>query len=268
MNREELLRSARIYWFYFKQYWKTRLIYSTDFLLGMFSQLLNLGSSLAFLTLIFTQVENLQGWTFNEMLLLAGVGGVIMNLHHVFMGHITRLGDNFVVTGDLDRLKVRPLSVLFQVYASEVSDDNAPKLIANVALVAYAWTQIGLTLKPIHVLYAVPAVVSGLMIFGAAYLSVSTLAFWMARSRPLSWILYQTSDFRRYPFSIYSRPIKILLMTAFPIAFASFFPTAFFLGLEQWKAFQYLSLIAGPIAYYIAYRFWRLGLAKYSSTGS
>ena len=264
-----LRKHVSIYWQYFIQYWKTRLVYKTDFLLNSLSQMLNIATSLAFLTLIFTQVNSINGWTFNEMLFLAGAGGFAMNIHHVFMLHITNLGEDYVVTGDLDRFKVRPLNVLFQVYASSVRDQNVPKLVTNAALIIYSSSQMGLNLlQPRFILYTVPGLISAVMTFAAVYLSVSTLGFWMARSRPLTWIVFRLSDFRRYPFSIYSRAIQIVLITLVPLAFASFFPATYFLGKEGWEIYQYLSLIAGPVFYFIAYRFWRYGLSNYTSTGS
>ncbi|MFB6245268.1 MAG: ABC transporter permease [Candidatus Nanohaloarchaea archaeon] len=262
-------KHAAVYWHYFKQYWKTRLVYKTDFLLNSLSQMLNLATSLAFLTLIFTQVNSINGWTFNEMLFLAGIGGLSMNIHHIFMLHITNLGEDYVVTGDLDRFKVRPLNVLFQVYASNVRDENVPKLVTNAALIIYASGQMGLNLlQPEFLIYGIPVIVSSIFTFGSIYLAISTLGFWMARSRPLVWIVFRLSDFRRYPFSIYSRPIQIILVTLVPLAFASFFPATFFLGKEGWETYQYLSLIAGPLTYGVAYGFWKYGLSKYTSTGS
>lgn len=264
-----LKKYIHIYWQYFIQFWKTRLVYKTDFLLNSFSQMLNLATSLAFLTLIFTQVESINGWTFNEMLFLAGVGGVAMNLHHVFMLNIINLGDDYVVTGKLDRFKLRPLNVLFQVYADNIRDENVPKLISNVALIVYASNQIGLNLlQPEFLLYGLPAFISSVMAFGSVYLGVATFGFWMGRSRPLTWIVFRLSDFRRYPFGIYSTAIKAILVTLVPLAFASFFPATFFLGRDSWMPYQIASIFAGPIAFYLAYRFWKYGLHNYSSTGS
>ncbi len=265
----KLKKHLKIYGKYFKQYWKTRLVYKTDFLLNSLSQMLNLATSLAFLTLIFTQVDSINGWTFPEMLFLAGVGGISMNIHHIFMLHITNLGEDYIVTGDLDRFKVRPLNVLYQVYASNVRDENFPKLITNIALVAYASGQMGLNLvRPEFLLYGVPVLASSVFTFGSVYLAVSSLGFWMARSRPLTWIVFRLSDFRRYPFSIYSRSVKIILVTLVPLAFASFFPATFFLDRFENGFYQYFSIAAGPVFYGLSYLFWKKGLSKYTSTGS
>jgi len=153
-----------IYWLYFNQYWKTRLVYKTDFAVGFIAQLVNLGASLAFLTLLFTQVESISGWTFNEMLFLAGVGGFIMNFHHVFLFNMFNLED-YIVEGKMDRFLLRPLSPLFQVYADEVSDNNISKLIANSALIIYSASEIGLNLlTSSNVLYGAGALASGVLV--------------------------------------------------------------------------------------------------------
>jgi|AntRauMinimDraft_2_1070382.scaffolds.fasta_scaffold00005_124 ABC-2 type transport system permease protein len=257
-----------IYWLYFNQYWKTRLVYKTDFAVGFIAQLVNLGASLAFLTLLFTQVESISGWTFNEMLFLAGVGGFIMNFHHVFLFNMFNLED-YIVEGKMDRFLLRPLSPLFQVYADEVSDNNISKLIANSALIIYSASEIGLNLlTSSNVLYGAGALASGVLVFAAAYMAFATTGFWTGRSRSAIWLIFRLSEYRRYPYNIYSLPIQIVLVTAIPLAFASFFPATFFLERESWRIWQFASIAAGPALYGLSLVFWRHGLNNYSSTGS
>lgn len=257
-----------IYWKYFKQYWKTRLVYKTDFTVGFIAQLVNLGASLAFLTLLFTQVESINGWSFNEMLFLAGIGGFIMNFHHIFLFNMFNLED-YIVDGKFDRFLVRPLDPLFQVYADDVSDNNLSKLIANSALIIYSSSQIGLNLLTLpNLAYGIPAVVSGALVFAAAYMAFATTAFWTGRSRSAIYLIFRLSEYRRYPYSIYATPIQIILVTAIPLAFASFFPATFFLERSQWFTWQMISLAAGPVLYGLSFLFWRHGMSNYSSTGS
>lgn len=267
--RATVAKYLRVYLLYFRQYWKSRLVYKADFLLGFFGQAISLASSLAFLTLLFTQVETINGWSFTEMLFLAGLGGIIMNLHHVFLFNIFNLGEWYIVRGRFDRFLVRPLNPLFQMYADDVSDNNLSKLIVNMALVVYAAGELSIQLfTPVKVAYGVLALSSGILIFAAAYLAFATTAFWTGKSQSAIWLIFRLSDYRRYPFDIYALPIQIILVTAIPIAFASFFPATFFLQKGGWGTWQLLSLVAGPVFYAVAYGFWRYGLSKYSSTGS
>lgn len=261
-------KHLRVYRKYFTQFWKSRMVYKGDFLIGSFSQLINLGTSLAFLTLIFTQVEAINGWNFNEMLFLAGVGGFIMNVHHVFFFNIFHLED-YVVDGKMDRFLVRPLNPLFQVYADSVSDNNLSKIIANAALIVYAGSQLSVNLLTLgNIAYGAAVLASGIMVFAATYITFATTSFWTGRSRSAIWLIFRLSEYRRYPFGIYALPIQAILVTAIPLAFASFFPTTFFLERNTWRIWQYLSIAAGPVLFTLAYIFWRYGLSNYSSTGS
>ena len=264
----KLKKHLKVYWFYFRQYWKSRLVYKTDFILGFTAQAISLIMSLAFLTLIFTRVENINGWSFNEMLLLAGIGGFILNLHHIFLFNVYRLGEKFIIRGKLDRLLVRPLNPLFQIYADDVSDNNISKFIANAALIIYAYSQLNLQIGVIDALYLFLAIISGVFVFAGIYLAFATTAFWTGRSKSAMWLVFQLSDFRKYPYSIYQIPVQVLLVTLIPLAFASFFPATYILGKEGWTTWEYLALLVGPIFYTLAYSFWKYGLSNYSSTGS
>lgn len=269
MKYKYLKKHWKVYKVFLVTYLKSRLVYQIDFILGMLSQTINLMFSILFLTLIFTQIESLQGWTFNEMLLLAGFGGLILNLHHLFFFALYKLGEDYIISGRLDRFKVRPLNVLFQVYASYLADNHISKLIVNILLVIYASNQIGLTLLTLENLaYATVAITSGVMVLGSIFLTLSTTAFWTGRSQAVFWLFFQISNFRKYPYSIFSGAIQLMLVTIIPIAFASFFPVTFFLEREQWRNWQIISLVVGPIFYYLSYRFWKYGLSNYSSTGS
>ena len=261
-------KHLKVYKEFFKMYMKSRLIYKADFVLGFTSQLINLFFSVAFLSLLFTQVENIQGWTFNEILLLTGFSGMVLNLHHIFFFALYRLGEDYIISGKLDRYFVRPLNVLFQVFARYIADDNISKLMANIFIITYGWSQIGLAATPLKLLYGMAAIVTGVMVIGTIFLVFGTTAFWTGRSQAVFWLFFQVSDFRRYPYNIFSKPIQILLVTLIPIALSSFFPTTFLLGMQEWRLWQYAALIVPPVTYYTAYRFWKYGLANYSSTGS
>lgn len=266
---DEVQHHARMYYLFFVQYLKSRLIYKTDFALGVVSQTINAVVSLAFITLVFTQVDSIHGWTFPEMLFLAGFGGLIMNLHHTFFWPIADVGNNLIISGGFDRLLVRPLNPLFQVYSRSVAEDNIAKVLVNLALMGYAASQLSLTLlTPVKLVYGMFAIISGVLIFASMFMLFSTTAFWTGRSKAALWLIFHLSDFRKYPYEVYMYPVQILLITLTPIAFASFFPATFFLEKGQWGTMQLAALAAGPVAYYLVYQFWKHGLENYSSTGS
>jgi ABC-2 type transport system permease protein len=268
IDTDALKKYARIYYLYFVQYMKSRMIYKTDFVLGASAQLVSTAVSLAFLTLVFTQIENLQGWTFNEMLFLAGFGGTVIFTQNVFFFNIIRLGEEYIIKGKLDRFLVRPLNPLFQVYADSVHDNNMPKVIANLALIFSAGYQIGLNPDLLMITYAAFSMLSGMLVAASIYLLFSSTAFWTGTSRNAVWLIFRLSNFRKYPIDIFALAIQGLLVTLVPLAFASFFPASYILGKEGFEAWKLITPFVGPVFFYMAYRFWKVGLSNYSSTGS
>lgn len=267
-TKDEIRKHLRIYWLYFRQYWKSRLVYRTDFLLGALGQTVSVAVSLAFLTLVFTQIESIQGWTFNEMLFLAGFGGTVVFTNNIFLFNIYRLGEEYILTGDFDRFLLRPLNPLFQIYADDIRDNNLPKVIANIALMVYAGSKIGLTLSLTEIFYLFGSYISGVLVIASVYLLLSTTAFWTGTSRSSMWMFFRVSNFRKYPLEVFGTVIQAILVTLIPLAFASFFPVSYVLGKPGFELAKTVTPIIGPVFFSLAYLFWRYGLGKYSSTGS
>ncbi|MDY6776976.1 MAG: ABC-2 family transporter protein [Candidatus Nanohaloarchaea archaeon] len=256
------------YRLFFVQYWKSRMVYKWDFILGFSGQFLATAVSIAFITLLYTQTNSIGGWGYYEILFLSGFGGTILFLHHVFLFNIFHLGEDFIIEGRMDRLLVRPLSPLFQVYAHGMGDDDLSKLIVNAALVLYVAPKIGIALTPANLLYGAASLVSGVLFIAGLYLAFATTAFWTGKSEAAISILFTLSEFRKYPYSIYGGAVQVLLVTLIPIGLAILFPASYLLGKPGHGTLKIVSVLLGPVFFYLAYRFWRFGLSRYSSTGT
>lgn len=266
---ESAKKHFKLYRQFFLIYLKTQLVYFKDTLLGLVNQFFSLISSLLLIGLIFTQVNSINGWSFYELIFLAGLGRFILNFHTVFMFSTVFLGEHYIRTGRLDRYLVRPLNVLYQLYASRVNFHNLGDSIASLLIVIYAAIQIeGFSITLVKFLYSIVSISSAVMVIASIFLVFGTVGFWTARTGSLFSLFWKIRKFRKYPFGIYSEAMKIFFITVMPIAFASFFQASFLLGKFQWFNLQMISIIAGPIFYLIAYKFWLFGLSKYSSTGS
>ncbi len=258
----------RVYRKFFVTYFKIKLIYKTDFVIGLMNQALSMLSSLAFIGLIFTQVESLNGWSLYQMILLYSYFRFVLNLHTFFFFAPVFLDEEYILNGRLDRFRVRPINVLYQVYASKLNLHNLGDCIASLAILFIAAGKLSINiLTPQNLLYGFFSVISSIIVIMAIFLLVSSIAFWTGRSQSIFTLVWRVRGFSRFPLSIYPGAMKAFLMTLMPIAFASFFPVTFLLGMDYLR-FQLLSLIAGPFFFFLAYQFWKIGLSRYSSTGS
>ncbi|HTD36053.1 MAG TPA: ABC-2 family transporter protein, partial [Candidatus Limnocylindrales bacterium] len=79
-------------------------------------------------------------------------------------------------------------------------------------------------------------------------------------------------EFTRYPITIYSRGVRLLLTFVVPFAFMNYFPARYFLHKAHEGAMLpapvgLLTPAIGVVAVAIAYVFWRIGLNRYSGVG-
>ncbi len=121
----------------------------------------------------------------------------------------------------------------------------------------------------------VPLIVLGGALIDLAFnLFISTVAFWFVRVDALRWIVIQLEqEFTRYPITIYSRGVRLLLTFVVPFAFMNYFPARFFLhkaheGAMLPAGVGLLTPAIGIVFVAIAYAFWRLGLNRYSGVGN
>jgi ABC-2 type transport system permease protein len=264
-----LRRYARLYALYVKLYVQSGLVYQLETYVKLLTRFLEAGVSLAFIALLYTKVEAINGWGRWELYLLAGFGGVVVNLHHLFMYNVYNVGEGYVMEGDFDRFLVRPARPLFQLYADKIHDNYVINVLVNAGVFGYAALQVEtLALTPLTVLYGLVMLVSGVFAIGALYLVAGTAAFWMGRVEGLFWMLGNAIDFRKYPTSIYSTAVRTILWTVLPVAATIFVPVNVLVGAPRWTLAQGVALFVGPLAYGFAYLIWKRGLRRYSSTGS
>jgi ABC-2 type transport system permease protein len=89
----------------------------------------------------------------------------------------------------------------------------------------------------------------------------------------LRWIVLQLEqEFTRYPLSIYSRGVRLLLAFVIPFGFMNYFPASYFLhkadnGLGLPIAVGVLTPAVGIVFLLVAYACWRFGLQRYQSVG-
>ena len=73
-------------------------------------------------------------------------------------------------------------------------------------------------------------VIGGALIDLGISLAVATIAFWFIRVDTLRWVVMSLEqDFTRYPISIYTRGVRIVLTYVLPFAFMNYFPATYFL---------------------------------------
>jgi ABC-2 type transport system permease protein len=262
-----MVRYMRLYGLFLTQRLKILMEYRLNFFIGAFSFVLMQSVGLVGLWAVMRQVPSLNGWKYDELLLIYGLIHLGKSMTHMFADNLWTIGFAYIRTGGFDRFLVRPINPLFHLLADRFCHDGIGDFVVGAALVSYASQALGIPWTPLNLGYLLLTTLTGGIIFISLHLISASSAFWIVESRPLTQIVHLPHEFAFYPLDIYHRSIRTALTWVLPYGFASFYPASFLLGRDiSWLVW------AGPLVAVallaLAYRVWLLGLSHYGSTGS
>ena len=260
----------------YAEYWRVNLLtmleYRANFVMWFVFSIFYHGVALAALTVTMLQFPSMNGWSLREMFFLYALWMTAHELHNLLFFNVISVPE-YIREGRFDRFLIRPFDTLFQVLT--VPAQSSPDgLILAIVTLCFATSVSGVRVDGLFLTF-VPLVVAGgaLIDFGIS-LVIATIAFWFIRVDTLRWVVMSLEqDFTRYPISIYTKPVRLVLSFVFPFAFMNYFPAAFFLGktevtLQLNPAVGLLTPVIGLAWLAIAYVFWNVGLRHYEGTGS
>jgi len=259
---------AVLFCHYFGQYAKTRLAYKTDFLIACFTSILATVAGYGFVLVLFTRIPRLQGWKFEEILFIYGFSLIPMGLFNIVSLNLYDFGDAYIVEGKFDRVLLRPVDSLFQVLFESFRLESIQEVVVGLIAVVYCssrlhivWTLENLILFPLLVL-------CGAVIYIFVFVILSSVNFWFEDRIGLAPPVYNMIAFGRYPVTIYNVFIQFLLSWVIPFAFASFYPTARYLGRQEFMLEFHLVPLVSAAVVALALFVWNQGVRRYKSAGN
>lgn len=258
----------KIFFSYAAQYLKTKLSYRADFFVYVFSDFLLQSVNLIFILVVFNHISSIQGWSREEMLFIYGFFLVPFSFYSGLFNHLFDVPEKYVLLGELDRILVRPLNSYFQVIVELMNLELILGAIPGFIIMGYAtWA---LELKffwwdiPLFVILTLGAT----LIYGGIYTALSSLGFWFEGRLGLMPMIYNLSNYGRYPTDIYKGAIRFILTWILPFAFVGFFPATLIMHRKEYLVYGLLTPVVGLVVFLIGYFVWTRGINKYQGTGS
>lgn len=258
------------------QYWRinilTMLEYRANFIMWFCFTIVYHGTAIAALWVTLREFPSMNGWDFRQMAFLYALWMMGHEFHNTFFFTIVNVPD-YVREGRFDRFLVRPQDALFQALTvpSQISFDG---LALAIVYFAIATRFANVHVDWAFILFVPLIVVGGALIDLGISLAVATVSFWFVRVDTLRWVIMSLEqEFTRYPISIYTRAVRIVLAFVFPFAFMNYFPATYLLhkaetGLALSPQVGLLTPLVGIGWLAVSYAFWRIGLQHYQGTGS
>ncbi len=262
------MRFFRIYKIFVAQKIKMLMEYRVDFLTGATSFLITQLTNLVFIGIIFGQIPHLNGFLFQEIIFIYGFSLMSKGLDHLLTDNFWKLAYFVVRKGDFDKYLTRPIDPLVHVIIENIEFDALGEFITGIVLFIISSRKLKLHFGPLDILLLIIAVIFGAMIFTAIKIIGAAIAFWIQRSGSILQIFYGTSDFARYPTTIYNAFVKNLITYIIPFAFTSYYPAVYFLRGENPLFNIGGVVVAAVILLLISICVWNRGLSAYESAGS
>lgn len=245
---------------------KCRMQHKLSFLLTVIGQFITAFSTFAGITFLFSGLNAVDGFTYEQILLSYGVV-----LAAFAFGEM--LGNGFlgmpgmIQNGSFDRLMIRPRSVMAQIMFGH-TDFARLGLLLQAAIVFTVSVSTGAVLWSWDkIVTLILMVLGGTAVFFGLFVVHGTFAVFTVEAKFMNIFTYGGREFGRYPFSIYGTTILRLLTYVIPMACFQYYPMTYLLDRTTNPIYMFLPL-AGLVFLIPCCLFFRYGLRKYRSTGS
>lgn len=262
------LWQARIFTAYFAQFVKMRLAYRMDFFVDTLAVSFSMVIQLAVLSTLFSKVEALEGWSFEQVLFIYAFSLLPLGLFNLVSVNLYRFSDQYIIQGKFDRVLLRPVGTLAQVIFESFNVSGLNEILLGIVVMAYTGMKLGLDFGVQDILTLAILAPSASLVYMGVFLAITSVSFWHEDRMGLAPPVYNIIRFSRYPITIYSLPIRIFLTFILPFAWVAFYPATWFLGSEEFGQLALLTPLVGLVVFGGSVLIWQRGVKNYASTGS
>src|SRR3569833_273225 len=231
------------------------------------SQLVASGSACIGMWVLFARFGNLRGWSMSEVALFYGVINVAFAFADSF-GRGFDIFSNQVKSGDFDRVLLRPRSLALQIAAQELLLTRIGRFTQGGLVLGWALHTAPIDRDAGKVAFLISTIIGGAALFYGLYVLQATMSFWTVESLEVMNILtYGGTEIGQYPLTIYRPGFRAFFTFVVPIACVNVIPIGALIH-GSITGLVIVAPLAGFVFLVIALQVWRIGVLKYTSTGS
>jgi ABC-2 type transport system permease protein len=261
------MRALRLAWLYFRIGSMNELQYRANFLIQLLQSAVAVGTALVVLALVYSQTQELNGWSESELLVVLGIqimlGGVI---RMTIQPNMQRLMEE-VRDGKLDFALTKPEDSQVLVSVRDVRIWQSVDIVAGIGVLAYGIAglerEVGIGDAALF-----PLVLgAGALMVYCFWLVLSTLAFWVVNMWTLIELFEGVYATGRFPVGIYPGWLRFSVTFLVPIAFAVTVPAEAVTSRLDWETVL-LALGFATVLFAFTRWWWRFGLRHYSGASA
>jgi ABC-2 type transport system permease protein len=249
-----------------------QLQYRASFAMQVTGQLV--GTAVEFLGMwaLFDRFGALGPWSLAQVAFFYGIADVSFAVATAFSRGFDLFGA-MVKSGDFDRLLLRPRSTVLQLLGQELTLMRVGRLAQGLVILTWASQAAGVDWSAARVGLLLAALTGGVCLYTGIVVLQATSTFWTVETLEVwSSFTYGGNYASQYPLPIYRRWFRGVLLTVLPLGCVVYLPAVAILDaadpLGTPVALQWAAPVAGVAFLLLSLQIWKLGVRRYSSTGS
>ncbi len=242
--------------------------FKANFVLWMFVELLWFGGQLAFIEVLYGQVDSIAGWTKWQVVALVGshqiVSQIFQGLFYVNLSHLPDL----VRTGRLDLLLTQPIDAQFAVSTKQVSFDSLLNALVSVGIVTFALIKLGIVPGLGKIALALATIGFGVAVHYAVLFSLSCISFWSIRAGFISGY-FNLFMIGRFPEAVFRGVFRFIFTWLIPVIWVSNVPAQILARPFESPWPGIVALASGTVVVVgLTRMLWNFALSRYGSASS
>ena len=263
------MRYFKLYFTCIKRSVMSRLEYKRDSIISILSFLISNACSLCSIYFILQAIPSLKGYTPAEVGFFYGFSMLPIAIDHLFSDEFWLVAYRRVQLGDMDRHFLRPVPVIFQMFAETFQPDGFGEVIVGITMIVICGLNLQVAVSFGAILVLCIGAIFGAIIITSFKIAISSLAFIFKRSGPLLQIIYNFTIYAKYPIAIYPYAIRFILIFILPFGLFISLPVDTLLYGSYNPYLLSLAIIGAAVVFFTLATFiWTLCARRYESTGS
>lgn len=257
----------KLYFKYLSMLLRAQMQYKVSFLMTALGQFLVSFTAFLGIYFLFSRFQSVNGFSYQQVLLCFSIMLLAFSATECFVRGFD-VFPRLIKSGDLDRILVRPRSVVFQVLTSHVEFSRVGRFLQAILVLGYAMPNCGVVWTGEKLLTVGLMLIGGIAVFSALFMLYAGISFFTIEGLEFMNIFTDGSrEFGKYPLSVYGENVLKFLTYVIPIALFQYYPFLYLIGRSDQWALSLLPLL-GFVFMIPCFAFFRFGLKKYRSTGS
>lgn len=237
-----------------------------DFIIGLISSILWIGIPLMFFRLLFLNINDFEGWGYNQVLTLVGTFTIVDG---IMMGLLIRgmpILENDILNGTLDQYLLKPFDTqIFYLFRS-VNLVQLVNGLFGVIVLLWGISSQSRTVSIFEWVLFMFSLLIGCVVYYTIWLLIVLTSFWSPSNVSRTELFLNIIGMGKYPNSIFNGVIKIFLTYVIPLTLIANPATRIILGLTYKKDLM-IQILVGIMSIIISRIIWKKGLKKYEGTG-